>query len=131
MARNNLKKSNRGTSAADLAEHSEGYSPNGVSEWERNASNNAPRINPFKPVRFRGRRTLAQQIAECERRIAHMECELRLCERSEKEPSPARHRNLQRLFEDRTLVRKSTGRHWTETRNGPDSEQVLHGLRQS
>jgi hypothetical protein len=84
MARNNLKRSNRGITSADLAEHSP-FPADGVSQYSHEASNNAPRINPFKPVRFHGRHTLAQQIAECERRIAHMECELRLCERSEKD----------------------------------------------
>jgi len=36
--RSNVKRQNRGTSSADLAERANGYTANGVSEWERHAA---------------------------------------------------------------------------------------------
>jgi hypothetical protein len=82
MAR--VRLANRKGTAEELSLSSVGLSASGESQWSRNAAHAAPSVNP-RPVRFHGRHTLAQQIAECERRIAHMECELKLCERSEKD----------------------------------------------
>jgi hypothetical protein len=75
-----LQNSNR--RAHTELEGTPGYVSSGEGEWSRKAGHGA-KVN-FEPVRLRGyNKPLATLIAETERRIKHMEVELRLTERSE------------------------------------------------
>lgn len=74
-----IKRANRGTSAADLANVAPGYVASGESEHSRRAARPAASARfAGTPIRARGRHTLGQQIRECERRIDWTECELEI-----------------------------------------------------
>ena len=74
-----VRRANKGISAADLANVAPGYAASGESEHSRRSArpHDSARFSGV-PVRTRGRHTLDRQIAECERRIEWMECELKI-----------------------------------------------------
>lgn len=74
-----VRRANKGTSSADLANVAPGYVASGESEHSRRSARpHASARFGGAPVRMRGRHTLDQQIAECERRIDWMECEQKI-----------------------------------------------------
>ncbi len=80
VGRSNLASRNAQRLNRDKLEGAPGYVSSGEGEWSRKAASTG---NPgsFRPVRHHGYgKPLMLQIAETERRILRMECELRLCE---------------------------------------------------
>jgi hypothetical protein len=75
MARSSLKRSNRGTSSAGLAEHSP-FPSDGVSQFSHEAAHNAPQINiPRKPFGD-PHRTLSALIYRNERELQKLQFKL-------------------------------------------------------